>query len=275
MALPHHRHQSSLEGILDFSSPQPLEQDQLKRATNIFNRIVALYEPLQTNDGGYKRITLLRIAHDSVTSRDNFLRYFFLFVEKELRQTGDASELNLSRALCRYVDLDSWNREQRTDLERSLAAFSDFFVNNFLLPRTQHTYHERDRSNAESDLVKASARKTPQPTPTPLSGSLTSEKVVGTTRRLSNLRRDCLLRDGHRCVISRKFDIREARERVKQAAGNAKDDDGQLLNSIEEGFEFLEVAHILPHSLMSVTAYDGDSQLVLSDPCCSSIIHPC
>ena len=28
MASPHHRHQSSLEGVLDFSSPQSLEPDQ-------------------------------------------------------------------------------------------------------------------------------------------------------------------------------------------------------------------------------------------------------
>jgi hypothetical protein len=31
MASPHHRHQSSLEGVLDFSSPQPLEPDQRNR----------------------------------------------------------------------------------------------------------------------------------------------------------------------------------------------------------------------------------------------------
>jgi hypothetical protein len=101
----------------------------------------------------------------------------------------------------------------------------------------------------DTDLVKASARKTPQPTPVPLSGDQTSEQVIGTTQRLSNLRRDCLIRDRHRCVISHKFDIREGKEHAKRDGDNAKDDDGQLLKHDREGAEFLEVAHILPHSL--------------------------
>jgi lipopolysaccharide export LptBFGC system permease protein LptF len=135
MASPHHRHQSSLEGVLDFSSPQPPEPDQRNRATDIFNQIVTQYESSQTNDKGYKRITLLRVVHDSVISKDNFLSCFFLFVEKELRQGEDVSELSLSRALSRYVNLDSWSRQQRKELETSLAAFSDYLVDNFFLPR--------------------------------------------------------------------------------------------------------------------------------------------
>jgi hypothetical protein len=137
MASPHHRHQSSLEAILDFSLPQPLETDQRNKATDIFDRIVARYEPSQADGKGYKRITLLRVAHDSVISRDSFLRYFFLFVENELRQEEDESELRLSQALSRYIDLDSWSRQQRKDLETSLTSFSDFLVDNFFLPRTQ------------------------------------------------------------------------------------------------------------------------------------------
>jgi hypothetical protein len=116
--------------------------------------------------------------------------------------------------------------------------------------------------NTDADLVKASARKTPQPTPGPLSGDQASEQVIGTTQRLSNLRRDCLIRDHHRCVISHKFDIREGEKRAKRDGDNARDDDGQLLKHDKGGAEFLEVAHILPHSLTSLTAYGGDSQLV-------------
>jgi lipopolysaccharide export LptBFGC system permease protein LptF len=136
MASPHHRHQSSLEGVLDFSSPQPLQPDQRNRATDIFNQIVAQYEPSQTDSKGYKRITLLRVVHDSVISRDNFLSCFFLFVENELHQGDDVSELSLSQALSRYVNLDSWSRQQRKELETSLITFSDYLVDNFFLPRT-------------------------------------------------------------------------------------------------------------------------------------------
>jgi hypothetical protein len=136
MALPHHRHQSSLEGVLDFSPPQPLEPDQRNRATDIFNQIVAQYEPSQTDGKGFKRITLLRVTHDSAISKDNFLICFFLFVEQELRQREDVSELNLSQALSRYINLDSWSRQQRKELEISLTAFSDYLVDSFFLSRT-------------------------------------------------------------------------------------------------------------------------------------------
>ena len=97
---------------------------------------MAQYESSQTNGKGYKRITLLRVAHDSVISRDNFLSCFFLFVEKELRQGEDVSELSLSQALSRYANPDSWSRQQRKELETSLAAFSDYLVDNFFLPCT-------------------------------------------------------------------------------------------------------------------------------------------
>jgi hypothetical protein len=68
---------------------------------------VTQYEPCQTDDKGYKRITLFRVAYDSVISRDNFLSCFLLFVEKELRQGENVSELSLSQALSRYVNPDS------------------------------------------------------------------------------------------------------------------------------------------------------------------------
>jgi hypothetical protein len=110
--------------------------------------------------------------------------------------------------------------------------------------------------------VKASARKTRQVTPVSLSGAQISQQIIGTTQRLSNLRRDCLIRDGHRCVISHKFDIRKGKERAKRDGDNAKDDDGRLLKHDREGAEFLEVAHILPHSLTSLAACGGDLQLV-------------
>src|SRR5947208_1922750 len=146
MAFPHHRHQSSLEGVIDLSSPQPLEPDQRDRATRIFNQIVAHFEPSQAEDKGYKRVTLIRAAHEYTLNRDNFLHCFF--------------------------------------------------------------------------------------------------------------------RDGHRCVIYQKFDIRDAMKRVKRDKNNAKDDDGRLLINEREAPEYLEVAHILPHSLMSLAAGSGDSQLV-------------
>lgn len=109
--------------------------------------------------------------------------------------------------------------------------------------------------------VRASARKTPQPSPASLSVSQTNQQT-GTTERLSTLRRDCLIRNDHRCIISRKFDWREAVKRFEEDGENAEDDDGLQLKDESDRPEHLEVAHILPHSLTSFTTIGGQSQLV-------------
>jgi hypothetical protein len=116
-------------------------------------------------------------------------------------------------------------------------------------------------ANVDS-LVKASSRKTPQPTPASLSEASNKQQLTGTTYRVSTLRRDCLIRDHHRCVISRKFDLNEALSRAKKDGINAKDDDGYWLRDEIEKPEFLEVAHILPHSLMSFSTSSGKTELV-------------
>lgn len=113
----------------------------------------------------------------------------------------------------------------------------------------------------DTDTVKASTRKTPQPSPAALSGSQLTHQIAGTTQRLAALRADCLNRDRHRCVISRKFDDAEAVKRVeREGDNNAKDDDGYLLKDEAGTFAPLEVAHILPHSLVNVNS--GNTELV-------------
>lgn len=108
--------------------------------------------------------------------------------------------------------------------------------------------------------VKASTRKTPQPSPAYHSAVLNAQAgaqtFVGTPARISKLRGSCLIRDRHRCVISRAFDQNQAIERMRDC-DDALDDDGQSLAG--ESFDSLEVAHILPHSL---TRAGQDSQLV-------------
>lgn len=84
---------------------------------------------------------------------------------------------------------------------------------------------------------------------------------------MAALREDCLIRDRHRCVISCKFDDAEAVKRVEHEGDNkAKDDDGHLLKDEAGTFAPLEVAHILPHSLMNVSS--GKTELV----CIPSVI---
>lgn len=67
--------------------------------------------------------------------------------------------------------------------------------------------------------------------------------------RLDSLRADCLERDGHRCVVTRKFDLKTVQLRDQESPGNALDDDGILLDDNEASFAVLELSHIIPRSL--------------------------
>lgn len=106
-------------------------------------------------------------------------------------------------------------------------------------------------------IVRASATKTPQPSPlynAALEHVLSREEqrrlrdFAGTPERLSALREACLLRDRHRCVVSRAFDEAEAIKRFEGQNGPAVDDDGNDLTD-SDTYQYVEVAHIIPCSL--------------------------
>ncbi|RWA09443.1 hypothetical protein EKO27_g5661 [Xylaria grammica] len=135
------------------------------------------------------------------------------------------------------VDLPIDGREPINfgDMRAKFLDFAEYLFNNFFLP------------------VKASTKKTPQPSPALHSAvqeaqGHSGQQYVGTGPRLSALRRDCLVRDRHRCVISRKFDFSEAVKRSR-APGGPQDDEGNLIANDPIEPAPLEVAHILPHSL--------------------------
>jgi hypothetical protein len=111
-ASPHHRHQTSLKGWP--SSSDPLEPDQRTEAIRVFNQIISYYESSQT-DKFYKPITLIRLTYEYVRSRNNFLKYFFKYME------GD-----LGPALSRFANIDKKN-----DLALQLANFADYLIDNF------------------------------------------------------------------------------------------------------------------------------------------------
>ncbi|KKA17921.1 hypothetical protein T310_8132 [Rasamsonia emersonii CBS 393.64] len=112
------------------------------------------------------------------------------------------------------------------ELNHNLGAFSGYLVYNFFLP------------------LKASSRRTPQPTPTSLSRGQTS-KLVCAPQWLSTLQYDYLICDCYQCVISQKFDWNEAEVRMTRDGNNACDDDGQLLTHEPQTLASLEVTHIL------------------------------
>ncbi|KAI1157327.1 hypothetical protein F5B18DRAFT_657801 [Nemania serpens] len=218
MAAPLHRHQSSLEGILNFSSshPPPLETELRNHASRRFHDICHHFDTGLSADN-YSRPRLVRSTYEcslSPESGDYFLRFFF-----------------------KAVDLPIDGREPINfgDMRAKFLDFAEYLFDNFFLP------------------VKASTKKTPQPSPALHSAVQEAQgnggqQYTGTGPRLSVLRRDCLIRDRYCCVRSRRFDFTEAMNRRRTPGGPRDDDDNLIANDPIEPDQF-EVAHILPHSL--------------------------
>ncbi|KAI0411238.1 hypothetical protein F5X98DRAFT_61660 [Xylaria grammica] len=203
--------QSLLEGILDFSEHlPPLGTELHSHASRRFYDICQHFD-VELRKGDYNRPRLVRYTYEyllSEESRDIFLQFFFKSVDLQIDGNEPISFENIRP---HFFD------------------FAEYLFGNLFLP------------------VKASAKKTPQPSPASEAQGQ-GQQDGGTGPRLSVLRRDCLIRDRHRCVISRVFDLAEAEERY-DTPGGARDDEGNLLVDEPDDPAYLEVAHILPHSL--------------------------
>lgn len=248
-----HRHQSSLEGIKTFSARQPLTPDQRARAEHHFYEVIDRFDgPDAVVRGGkrFSRPLLIRYTYEylrSELSQDTFLRAF-------------SDHLKLDIAEVSYIDFD--NEDVSRQLDEGLVDFANFLVDNFFMPCTVHIRYILTISlSANSVIVMASGLQTPQPSPAPLSAVQRAHGAphdfVGTPDRVSILRKTCLVRDHHRCVVSRRFDRHQLLNRLAQAGTNARDDEGNLLGG--QLFGYLEVAHIIPHIL---TQTDASSELV-------------
>ncbi|OAX80255.1 hypothetical protein ACJ72_05415 [Emergomyces africanus] len=223
-----HRHQVSLENIINFSGPQPLAADQRARAKRRFYSIIIHFRAAEASDAAYSRPLLVRYMYEysrSELSQDTFLRAFF-------------ESMGLDIAVEHDPDFES----EENQLSENLTSFADFLLDNFFIP------------------LKASGQRTSQPSPAHLSAIQRAQgryhEYLPTPDRISFLRGVCLIRDHHRCVISRQFDQKEAMIRVKQQGESAQDDEGNQLRG--QSCVYLEVAHIIPHSL---TQSDADGQL--------------
>ncbi|KAK2754368.1 hypothetical protein FQN54_007012 [Arachnomyces sp. PD_36] len=234
------RHRASLQGILGFAHLPVLGADQRAEAKKRLYHILNHFEPAEQGTSQYNRPALARLTYEyarSDESRDIFVRAFF--EQMQLRFDGDDP-----------IDFSDKGLENR--LHDSVIEFADLLLENFFLP------------------MVAAGKETPQPSPAPLSAIQRAQggeyEYTGTPDRVSVLRSLCLRRDRHRCVISRKFDRREAVTRFERSGANARDDDNEPLPG--ESIDSLQVAHILPHCLTQIkkreTELDSTQKAALS-----------
>lgn len=232
-----------------FAVTPPLSLEQGQILTRVFTAVIDACEPLQ-NPKPYKQITLVRLTYvyaRSEASRDNFLRFFF-------QQTKISSDSSPSGSI------------PASEYAPRLIAFAQTLFENFFLPcKTILIRVDSRHPLTMCQSIKAATRKTPQPSPATVSDIQSAQSLAGTTQRLATLRRDCLIRDRYRCVISRTFDRDEAMRRVSRDGDyNAQDDEGNLLSEESGTFAPLEVAHIIPHPLMTFPS--GKTELVCPPP---------
>lgn len=123
-AAPHHRHQSSLEGITSFSSQPPLGAAKRARAHDQFYRIINHFEDEEARAGSkkgpYNRPRLVRLIYEharSQESKDLFLRAFFQAMDLQIEHENGPDGIN-------------------ERLGSALTQFADHLIDHFFLPCT-------------------------------------------------------------------------------------------------------------------------------------------
>lgn len=116
MAAPLHRHQSSLEGILNFSShPPPLEAELRDHASRRFHDLCQHFDTGIPVDN-YSRPRLVRSTYEhslSEESGDYFLRFFFKAVD---------------------LPIDGNEPISLGDVRAKFFEFAEYLFDNFFLP---------------------------------------------------------------------------------------------------------------------------------------------
>jgi len=123
-----HRHQSSLEGRLEFSAVIPVFANQQQRAQAVgrFLRIVKYIEgtenpPAQYGDG-YNRPAVVRLTFEyarSFESQDKFLKAFFQCLDLDMLN-DDGIKLDDDTKVAAFSE--------------PLFSFADHLINHFFLP---------------------------------------------------------------------------------------------------------------------------------------------
>lgn len=130
-----HRHQSSLEGVLDFSVPLSLTAQQRDSARDLVVRLVQHYGPQQTVRKGYKPAALIQAILEHIESPDTFLTFFLSYIYEDLcPDGGPLADSDITRALSFFDRFSSWETEQINNLNGALEKFAEYIVDNFLLP---------------------------------------------------------------------------------------------------------------------------------------------
>jgi hypothetical protein len=143
MAYPLHRHQTSLESVINFAiTAASLSTNERDQATSTFDRIIkhcSTHESLKApGDAGrrYGRAKLVKLVYDHAISdagRDNVLRYFLTSM---MIESMEMEVKQFSRVLTSLAGFDDWDVPMKESIMERVRNFADHLVDGFFLPCT-------------------------------------------------------------------------------------------------------------------------------------------
>ncbi|KAI8648884.1 HNHc domain-containing protein [Fusarium sp. Ph1] len=171
-----HRHQSSLEGVIDYSLRPSLSSARRTSANRRFYQLINHFDGDKGSNDKYDELKLVRYTYEfsiSQESRDHFLCALFASTGIPILADDD-------------IDLSDPTRE--AELRKSLVDFAKYLFENFFLP------------------LNASTKKTPQPSPASHSAVMRTQgqgqAFAGTPERIATLRHACLIRGRYRASLT-------------------------------------------------------------------------
>lgn len=160
MASSRHRHQLSLEAVLDFSKGKLLGDDSIPaaeqvRAESTFYHILSCFQDLRSSarvtikgKRTYNHGEVLRLMYEYATNsgRGKILRYFLAAMTSLARGCSEAQyEITFGRIVDELFDFQQWEEARKRESMTWICDIADVLVDGFLLPRKSHAYHKFER----------------------------------------------------------------------------------------------------------------------------------
>jgi hypothetical protein len=141
MATPLHRHQASLESVIDPLAMPPLSPSERTQAVSIFLTIIEHCNSYEISyklhpERKYKRGTLLKLVYDHAISdlgRDNILRYFLTSMTAGLEENPSAQP-KFSYVLAALGNFEGRSALEKKEVVGKAKDLADHLVDSFFLP---------------------------------------------------------------------------------------------------------------------------------------------
>lgn len=137
MGPPTFRHQASLVNSFPAFESPCLSPQETSNASRIYDEIMAKLRPNQQQDSGfeYEPITLLHYMKAFVSSTNEYLMFFFRFIQ--LNMLGSHDE-HIHNVLSILDDVQVLSSEYQLSLSHCVFSFAQVLVMKFFAPRKFH-----------------------------------------------------------------------------------------------------------------------------------------